>query len=220
MAKVELRKPIRICIFARVSTQKQDFTRQILELRRYAAEKGYKVTREIVSQVSGSKTREARPDIRELIKSAKNNEFDKILCSEVSRLGRNAGDVRATLSSLHELKIPIIFYSLGCLESIDHEGKESFCTNIILAIYSELAQEERRILSERTRSGLSAAIAKGKKLGRPMGKLSEHELLQKHLKIVRNLQAGQTVSDTAKLTNRSYNTIKRIKLILDLKSSK
>jgi DNA invertase Pin-like site-specific DNA recombinase len=207
-------KSTRVCIFARVSTERQDCFRQITELRRFAEEKGYQVTSEILSKVSGSKIRVNRPDIRELLYEAENGKFDKVLCSEVSRLGRNASDVKATLASLHALGIPIIFYGLGCLESLDQNGNESFCTNIILAIYGELSQEERRLLSDRTISGLKAARLKGTILGRPSGKMTVSELMQKHSKIVKFIKAGRTISETAKLSGRGYNTVKRVALHL------
>jgi DNA invertase Pin-like site-specific DNA recombinase len=218
MANQDQSQPIRICIFARVSTTKQDWTRQIIDLREYAEKQNYQVTREIITKISGIKTRESRPDIKELIHSAEKGLFDKILIHEVSRLGRDANDIRNTIKSLHEIKIPIIFYSLGCIESLDHKGEESFVTNIILSIYSELAQEERRILSDRTISGLRAARLKGKTLGRPIGKLSASQLMQKHSKIVRLIEAGRTISEIAKLSGRGYNTVKRV--ALQLRSNK
>jgi DNA invertase Pin-like site-specific DNA recombinase len=88
--------------------------------------------------------------------------------TEISRIGRNARDIRNTIDLLHRKKIAVVFKNLGVLESLDEIGNESFMTNIIDGIYSELTQEEKRILSERIRSGFAEARKKGR-LGRPLG---------------------------------------------------
>jgi DNA invertase Pin-like site-specific DNA recombinase len=212
MKEINQIKPIRVCIFARVSTAlTQDYTRQVIELRRYAEKQGYQVAKEIYITISGTKTRQQRPDILELLQAAKNREFDKVLCSEVSRLGRNAVDVKATIASLHELRIPIVFYSLGCIESLDNNGIESFVTNVILSIYAELSQEERRILVERTKSGLMAAKAKGKVLGRrPNTKEPASKIFKKYPKAVKYLNEGRSFPEVAKLCGLSFNTVVKV----------
>ena len=46
----------RICIYARVSTQGQDYQRQLTELREYAERMNYEVVREFSEKISGAKT--------------------------------------------------------------------------------------------------------------------------------------------------------------------
>ncbi len=98
--------------------------------------------------------------------------------------------------------------------SIDENGKESFATNIIISIFSELAAEEVRQLSDRVKSGLVAARARGKVIGRPAGKDSSQRILRKHSKIVNYLRAGMSLPETAKLTGASYNTCKKVKSLI------
>ena len=153
----------RACLFIRVSTSGQDYERQILELNEFCKQKNLEVAETIATKITGTKTFQDREDLQQLFKSAASKKFDKVVVSEISRIGRNAKDIRNTIDYLHSKKIAIVFRNLGGLESLDDRGNESFVTNIIIAIYSELAQEEKRILSERIRIGLFNAKHKGKR---------------------------------------------------------
>lgn len=206
-----MHQPTRACLFIRVSTEKQDYDRQISELTEYCAQKGYKITRVIATKITGTKTFTDRKDLQELLAAADKKEFDKVIVSEISRIGRNARDIRATIDHLHRKKIAVVFRNLGGLESIDERGQESFVTNIIIAIYSELAQEEKRILSERIRSGLDEARRKGKKIGRPKGRDDAEDLRRKYPRLVADLQKGNSLSECSKLHGVSRNTVIKVK---------
>src|ERR1035437_7186553 len=157
------------CLFSRVSTDKQEYERQIRDLTEYCNQKGLVVTKTIATKITGTKTNKDRPDLQELFAAADKGLFKKVIVTEISRIGRQAKDIRNTIDYLHRRKISITFKNLGGLESLDENGNESFVTNVIISIYSELAQEEKRILSDRIRSGLANAKAKGKHVGRKKG---------------------------------------------------
>ncbi len=205
----------RVCLFVRVSTNKQDYDRQINELNVYCHHRGFIITKTIATQISGTKTEKDRPDIKELFESAKQKMFDKVLVTEVSRIGRNAKDIRNTIDTLHRLKIPIVFKNLGGLESIDDNGNESFVTNIIISIYSELAQEEKRMLSERVKSGQENARKKGKTIGRAKGVVKDRDKLLKQYKSLANdLKNGFSLNRCMKLHGVSKNTVIKVKKTL------
>lgn len=202
----------RVCLFIRVSTDKQDLSRQLNELDGYCQQQGYTITETISTQISGTKTEKNRPDILKLFDAAKKKLFDAVLVTEISRLGRNAKDIRNTIDVLHKLKIPIIFKNLGGLQSLDDNGDESFVTNIIISIYSELAQEERRMLSERVKSGLDNARKKGKIIGRAKGTVkSKENLLKQYSKLATDLKNGFSLNQCMKLHNVSKNTVIKVK---------
>ena len=202
----------RAVILTRVSTDKQKTDRQILELKNYCGEKGYDVRKVISSIVSGRKT-DRRPDLDEIVHLASENLFDVLIVTEISRISRKPEILRSFIYALRSHGIPILFKNLG-LMSIDENGKESFATNIIISIFSELAAEEVRQLSDRIKSGLVAARARGKNIGRPAGKDTSKEILQKHAKIVKYLRDGMSLPETAKLTGTSYNTCKKVKSLI------
>src|SRR5690606_36971646 len=98
----------RVCIFTRVSTEKQDNERQLLELNNYCNQRGYVVTKTIATKITGSKTQKERPDLVELLSSAKRGMFTRVIAVEVSRLGRNSKDVRRTIDQLHSYGVSVI----------------------------------------------------------------------------------------------------------------
>ena len=204
----------RACLFIRVSTDKQDYQRQILELNVFCRQKNLEVAETIATKITGTKTFQDREDLQLLFKSAASKKFDKVVVSEISRIGRNAKDIRNTIDYLHSKKIAIVFRNLGGLESLDDHGNESFVTNIIIAIYSELAQEEKRILSDRIKSGLVNARHKGKQIGRPEGKQEDEVLLKKYSRLAADLRKGLSLSQCQKLHDVSRNTAIKVKRLL------
>ena len=204
----------RACLFIRVSTDKQDYQRQILELNVFCRQKNLEVAETIATKITGTKTFQDREDLQLLFKSASSKKFDKVVVSEISRIGRNAKDIRNTIDYLHSKKIAIVFRNLGGLESLDDHGNESFVTNIIIAIYSELAQEEKRILSDRIKSGLVNARHKGKQIGRPEGKQDDETLLKRYSRLAADLRKGLSLSQCQKLHDVSRNTAIKVKRIL------
>lgn len=201
----------RVCLFIRVSSDKQDYGRQINELNDYCASKGFVVTDNIETVISGRK--KDRPDIDKLRLHATQNIFDKVIVMELSRLGRRARDIRATLDHLHTNGISVLFKNLG-IESLDEKGNESFVTNIIIAIYAELAQEEVRLLSERIRSGLKNTV---KKNGTVLGRKGPNTIppLEKYKDLVLSIQAGKSLNDCMSLHDVSKNTVIKIKKLLN-----
>lgn len=206
---------IPVCLFIRVSTNKQDYERQILELKEYCKNKNYNITKIIATKISGKKIKEERTDLHQLFDAAQKKEFEKLIVLEVSRLGRTAKDIRSTIDYLHERKIPIIFKNLGGLESLDEHGNEIFISNVIITIFSEFAQEEHRRIRENIISGLKNARDKGKILGRPEGAMSEKELLKKYSKLVIDLKSGLSLNKCCKVHRITKNTVIKIKKIIN-----
>lgn len=204
----------KVCLFIRVSTQVQDYDRQISDLTLYCKQKGYIISKTIATKITGTKTLADRLDLQELLAAANRNEFQKVIVTEISRIGRNARDIRNTIDQLHRKKIAVVFKNIGGLESIDENGNESFVTNIIIAIYSELAQEEKRILSERIKSGLAEARRKGKRMGRPEGVEDISDLKKKYPKLIADLKKGSSLTECCKLHGVSRNTVIKIKKLV------
>ena len=204
-----------VCLFVRVSTDKQNQDRQINDLNNYCSSRGYIIAKTISSTISGTKTINDRPDLKELFQAAKDKSFHKVIVTELSRLGRNSKDIRNTIDYLHKLKIPVVFQNLGGMESLDENGEETFVTNIIISIYGELAQEERRILSERVKSGMNQAKSDGKLIGRKKGSTkTKNDLLSSYPKLVADLKNGLSLNQCVKLHSVSKNTVIKLKKLL------
>lgn len=82
----------------------------------------------------------------------------------------------------------------------------------MLALLAEMARSEVEVLSTRIKSGLEEAKRKGRTLGRPQGSgLEREELLSKHRDIIRQLKAGHSVRNAAKITGKGASTVQRVK---------
>lgn len=205
----------RVCLFTRVSTSKQDNERQILELNDYCQAKDYTVTKIIATKITGSKIQKERPDLQELLAAARDRQFNKVLVTEISRIGRNARDIRKTIDQLHEYGVSVIFKNLG-VESLDDRGEDSLAVNLIISIFAELSQQEKRLMVERIKSGLNAAKAKGRQLGRPVGQESKETVLRRYPKVVRDLKTGVSLRKVMKLHSVSKGTVIKVKRFIAL----
>lgn len=197
----------KVLLFIRVSSDKQDYNRQIVQLNEYCKTKGFDVIDTIKTIVSGRKAK--REDIDQLKAMATAKMMDKVIVMELSRLGRRAKDIRSVIDHLHVNGISVIFKNLG-IESLDENGNESFITNIIISIYAELAQEEVRLLSERTKSGLRHTVTKnGTKLGRKGP--NKIPMIEKHADLAASINLGKSLSQCMAIHDVSRNTVIKIK---------
>lgn len=85
----------------------------------------------------------------------------------------------------------------------------------MFALLAEMARSERETLVERIKSGLAEARRKGHTLGRPKGTTDDTEtFLGKHKDVIRHLRGGQSVRNTAKITNKGSSTVQRVRRAL------
>lgn len=80
---------IKVVIFARVSTNVQDYERQVNELTALANRNGWSVEAVFAEKVSGAKKNVERKELSKMVESIKSNSIDKVLVTELSRLGRD-----------------------------------------------------------------------------------------------------------------------------------
>jgi DNA invertase Pin-like site-specific DNA recombinase len=150
----------RVAFYARVSTlagQSPDM--QLLELREYAARRGWQVTGEYVDHgVSGAK--ESRPALNQLMADAKRRKFDVIAVWKLDRFGRS---VRHLVTAVAELEaVGVAFVSLK-----DNLDLSTPSGRLMFQIIAAMAEFERALIRERVIAGLRNAKHKGRKLGRP-----------------------------------------------------
>jgi DNA invertase Pin-like site-specific DNA recombinase len=150
---------MRVALYSRVSTTEQNAAMQVEELRAYCQRRQWEVAEEYTDAgVSGSK--ESRPALNRLLADAKRRQFDAVL---VYRYDRFARSLRQLVNALAEFDaLGIHFVSL-------HEGVDTSTPNgrLVFGIFASIAEFERELIRGRVRSGLAAARAKGKRLGRP-----------------------------------------------------
>ena len=152
--------PVRAAIYARVSTSNnvQSPEMQLLELREYASRRAWRTVEYVDVGVSGSK--EHRPQLDRLLSECRRRRVDAVL---VYRYDRFARSLRQLVNALEEFRtLGVQFISL-------HEGVDTSTPNgrLIFGIFASIAEFERELIRDRVRSGLAAAKARGRRLGRP-----------------------------------------------------
>jgi len=200
-------------IYARVSSagDRQSTVRQVKDLSDYAMYKGYQVERVFEEHISGAKKNDERPVLCEAIQYCKDNHIAVLLVSELSRLGRNAFEVLATVKDLLDCGINL-YLQKEQFTLLDGDGQPSLFAPIMLATLSTCAQLERDNITFRLQSGRKQYIAQGGKLGRRPGSIKTLEQKKEEYKdVITLLKKGYTIRDIATLTHRGISTVQRLK---------
>lgn len=151
----------RVCLYSRVSTEKQNCENQLIELRQTAERLGYTVVQEYVDHaISGVKGRDERPSLDRMLKDASIKKFDMVMIFDITRLGRSLQHCIETLNFLNSVGIDLFFQK----QSIDTSTPVGRLTFSLLA---SLGEYERELIRERIITGVNRAKESGKKLGRP-----------------------------------------------------
>ena len=200
-------------IYARVSSvgDRQNTDRQISDLSEYAAFQKLQISKIFEEKISGAKKNVERPVLLQAIDYCKQNSVSILLVSELSRLGRNAFEVLATVKDLIDSGINL-YMQKEQLTLLDAEGKPTIFAPIMIATLSTCAQLERENIKFRLNSGRKLYIERGGKLGRKAGSIKTTEQKKEEYKdIISYLKRGYSVRNTAKLTNKGISTVQRIK---------
>jgi len=204
-----------VVLFARVSSEVQDFGRQLRDLERHATRAGYQVVATIAEKLSGSRrSRAKRPDLDELLALAKSGAVRQVLVTELSRLGRRAREVRQVVEELADLKVSVFALNIQ-LGSLLPDGKPNPIARLIMTVLMEVDEMETERLGHRIKSGQDKAYAAGAQKGRPVGTVQDSKkVLAKYPKVVKYLESGLTVREIAGLAHCSTNTVLKVKAAL------
>ena len=203
-------------IYSRVSSSgyqvnRQDTSRQIADLRAYAEFAQVQVVKCFEEHISGAKKNSERPVLVEAIDFCKNEHVNCLLCSELSRLGRNAFEVLSTVKELKDNGINL-YLQKEQFSLFDKDGKPSLFSAIMIATLSTCSELERENIKYRLDSGRAQYIKNGGKLGRKKGSVKTTEQKESQYKeLLTYLRKGYSVRITAKLTNVSTSTVQRLK---------
>ena len=191
--------------YLRVSSGAQELANQKYTILDYAQQQGIAIDEFVETQVSTRRAIEKR-GINEAIERL--SAGDRLIVSELSRLGRSLGQIIQIVDTLVTHKIRFV----AIKEAIRFEGKQTMQTKVMIALFGLFAEVERDLISERTREGLAAAKAQGKLLGRPKGSLGQSKLDGKEAEIQTLLDKKVSKASIAKIMGISrtalYNFIR------------
>lgn len=155
---------MKIIGYIRVSTEKQNLENQKLRILEYAQQNNVNINSFLEIEISSKKSDRERK-VEELKGILEEN--DILICTELSRLGRNMLQVLNLIEYFNNKKVKIVFTNQPELST----NGDSAISSLLLSIYGYFAQAERELISERTKQGLVRARAQGNFGGRRKGQM-------------------------------------------------
>ena len=194
----------------------------MLELRDYCSKMGWEVVHEFANKVSGARKNEERTEIVDLINFVKGNSIRRVVCLEISRLGRNTLEALKVIQSLNEHHVSLYVKNYN-LETLTPEGAINPVASLICTILLEVASMERLTIKERMASGRNQYIAKcraqGIKMGRPSTyRKSEDKYREQYAKEIALLRKGISLRNVYALTGTSINTLRKLCTFMGVKT--
>ncbi len=171
--------------YARVSTEQQNLDRQLDML------KGYGVDHIYNEKMTGTKRN--RPEMEKMLERLTSGET--VVVESLSRLGRSTKDLIWLMETFNQKGVNLV----SLKESIDTTTRTG---KLLFTLMSALAQFERDVLAERTREGLIATRARGRRGGRPP---VDREVVRKAVKLYKT--GEYTVSEITELTGVKKTTL-------------
>lgn len=197
-------------IYARVSTQGQDYDRQLAELKQYADRMGYDIVKTFSEKISGAKKVEERQAMTELLNYVEVNKVDKVLIYECSRLSRRAVDFLSIIEIFNEKKISLYIHQNG-LETLLPNGKINPIATLVLGILAQFNGMERSLIRSRMESGYNNFRNNGGVVGRKTGyRKTTEQLKEEYTEEIRLLKKGYSLRNISKITHTSVNTLRKL----------
>ena len=205
----------KVVLLARVSTDKQEYRRQINELKGFCEKMDWEIAEIFANKVSGAETIENRTEIVDMVEFVRKNKVKRVVCLEISRLGRNTLEALKVIQILNENKVSLYIKNYS-LETLNADGYVNPIASLICTILLEIASMERLTIRERMNSGRTQYIERcrreGIKMGRPVTYKKELDTYkQQYQKEIGLLKKGISLRNVASITGTSVNTIRKIK---------
>ena len=189
----------RAAIYVRVSTDKQTIENQVTVLRQIAQRRGWDVVEQYSDAgISGSKGRDGRPGLDQMVKDAQRRKFDVIMAWAIDRLGRSLIDLLGTIQTLEASGVDL-YLDQQSIDTTTPSGR------LMFQVTGAFAEFERSMIRQRVNAGLRRAVEQGKQLGRPRVSPAVEKRILSHLR------KGLGILKTAKTLGVGTGTVQRIK---------
>lgn len=206
---------IPVALFLRVSSDRQDATRQKNDLLEEAGRRGWEVVKTVSEVISGSADYDDRDGLDEVLDLARRRKIRKVMAHEVTRLGRRPSVILPFVEELTKAKVSLYLH-LQSIETLNQDGTPNMYAELMISILSGLAKNETDLLKARILSGQAEARRKGVHIGRPKGKWDEARTREEHrdnlVKLGENMHLS--VRDQGRLLNLAPGTVMRLRKLL------
>lgn len=203
----------KVVLLCRVSTQRQDYARQVRELTEWCDTMKWEIDRVFSNKVSGARRNAERREIIELLDYIKTHHIDKVCVLEISRLGRNTLEALNIIRTLNENGVCLFIKNYN-LETLT-DGKVNPVASLICTILLEISQMERMTIRERMESGRRQYITTCRendiKMGRPESyKKTDDRRREQYSKEISLLRKGLSLRQISVITGTSVSTIRKL----------
>ena len=203
-------------IYARVSSNNgtQDYQRQINDLSIYANNNHLTIDGVFAEKISGARKNQDRQELMKMINYVNTNNIDKVLVTELSRLGRDTLQVLQTIEILNENKISLYIQNYN-IETLTPSKEVNPMSQFLITILAEVARMERKTIRERVASGYDNFRSNGGKVGRKVGFVKSDEAMkEQYIEEMKLLKKGYSLRNVYKITGTSLNTLQKIKKLI------
>lgn len=201
-------------LFCRVSTSGQEYDRQVNELSALALGNGWSVEGIFAEKISGAKKNLERAELMKMVEFVEVNNIDKVLVTELSRLGRDTLQVLEVIELLNSKGISLYIQNYG-IETLTKEGKVNAMSQFMITILAEVARMERKTIRERVASGYINYRKQGGQVGRKVGyRKTEEQMKEQYTKEIQLLKKGLSLRNIHAITTTSINTLRKLKQMM------
>lgn len=199
----------KVVIFARVSTNGQDYERQVNELTTLSERNNWIVASVFCEKVSGAKKNVERKELSRMLDYLQTNNINTVLVTELSRLGRDTLQVLEVIEQFNRLGISLYIQNYH-IETLKEDGDINPMSQFLITILAEIARMERKTIRERVESGYKNYRSNGGKVGRKIGyRKSDSEMKEQYVEEIKLLRKGISLRNISKITGTSINTIRK-----------
>lgn len=189
----------------------QDYDRQVKDLTLLANTHNWKIQEIFTEKISGAKKNDERTELSNLLAYVRAHNINKVLVTELSRLGRDTLQVLCAIELLNDAGVSLYIMNYN-IETLDINGKVNPMSQFLITILAEVARMERKTIKERMDSGYKNYRKNKGKVGRKVGYRKTDEQFKLDYKdVIRLLKKGVSLRDICKATGNSINTIKKCK---------
>jgi len=150
---------MRVVKYQRVSTTHQEVENQTDSIDRQIELLGWTIVGEYKEVISGTKSRDSRPQLRQLLEDSRKRKFDRVIVYSLDRLGRSVVDVINTVNELEEVGVNVFVVK----NSIDTSTSQGKLFTYFCSIFGEM---ERDMIVSRQKESIKRIREKGGKWGK------------------------------------------------------
>ncbi|MBN1186480.1 MAG: recombinase family protein [Bacteroidales bacterium] len=211
----------RVVLFCRVSSSndRQNYDRQINDLTMLANSRNYEIVSVFAEKISGSKKNNERPELMKMVKFVDTNNIDKVMVTELSRLGRDTLQILEAIEILNQNKISLFIQNYN-VETLTPEREINPMSQFLITILAEISRMERRNIENRLSSGYQNYRLQGGIVGRKIGfRKSNEKMFEQYDEEIKMLKKGYSYHHIKKITNTNKNTLTKLRKLVIEKNS-